>query len=71
MAARGLVERSPSTIDRRATDAQLTDTGFEGIGRSRDLPVVGPRDDVAADRLNGGNGLVLLPFRRTGRVADP
>lgn len=27
MAARGLVERCPSTIDRRATDAQLTGTG--------------------------------------------
>jgi DNA-binding MarR family transcriptional regulator len=27
MAARGLVDRCPSTIDRRATDAQLTDTG--------------------------------------------
>jgi DNA-binding MarR family transcriptional regulator len=34
MSARGLVERSPSEQDRRATDAVLTDAGLEALRRA-------------------------------------
>jgi DNA-binding MarR family transcriptional regulator len=59
MSARGLVERSPSEQDRRATDAVLTDAGLDALRRS----TPGHAELVRRMFFGGLDPALLVPLR--------